>query len=344
MSSSSNPNGVVINGTTIYGAAPSLQGVSGATSTTAPAATNALTLVRLGAYATTNDPATSASPNAEVVAYDATTNRLYVQNTNENRIEIVTISSAGGLTKTGEILLPGLDQYGAVNSVAVSNGLVAVAYANAAGDQPGRVAFFDAAGALLKTVPVGVGPDQVVFTRDGTKLLVANEGEQASASSNPVGGVSIIDVANGGASATVVTTVGFEGLNGSEAALRAQGLALSPNVSASADIEPEYIAISPDNRFAYVTLQEVNGVAVIDLANPGTAPIAIQPLGAVNHSLAGNEFDASDRDGPNSTASIRIAATPSGTPIYGLLQPIRWRASRPAGQPTSSLPTRATSG
>lgn len=321
MSSSPNPNGVVIGGTTIYGAAPSLQGLSGATSTTAPAATNALTLVRLGAYAATNDPTTGASPNAEVVAYDATTNRLYVQNTNESRIEIVSISSAGAMTKTGEILLPGLDQYGAVNSVAVSNGLVAVAYANATGDQPGRVAFFDATGTLLSTVTVGVGPDQVVFTRDGTKLLVANEGEQASANSNPVGGISIIDVSGGGAAAAVLTTVGFDGLNGSEATLRAQGLALSPNVSAAADIEPEYIAISPDNRFAYVTLQEVNGVAVIDLANPGTAPIAIQPLGAVNHSLAGNEFDASDRDGPNGTASIRIATTPSGAPIYGLLQP-----------------------
>ncbi|KMO39732.1 5'-nucleotidase [Methylobacterium variabile] len=313
--------GTRINGTAIYDVAPSLQGLSGATATTPPTATNALQLVRLGAYATTNDAATSAAPNAEVVAYDSTTSRLYVQNTNENRIEIVALDAAGALTKTGEILLSGLEQYGAVNSVAVFNGLVAVAYANTTGDAAGRVALFNADGTLLRSLTVGVGPDQIVFTRDGSRLLVANEGEQASAGSNPVGSVSIIDVSGGAASAAVTGTVGFEGLNGAEATLRARGLAITPGNAAAADIEPEYIAISPDNRFAYVTLQEVNGVAVIDLANPGTAPIAIQPLGAVNHSLPGNEFDASDRDGTGGTASIRIASTPANAPIYGLLQP-----------------------
>ncbi|MGE7416082.1 ExeM/NucH family extracellular endonuclease, partial [Methylobacterium tarhaniae] len=313
--------GTRIDGTAIFEAAPSLQGQSGATATTPPTATNALQLVRLGAYATTNDTATQAAPNAEVVAYDSTTSRLYVQNTNENRIEIVALDAAGGLRKTGEILLSGLDQYGAVNSVAVFNGLVAVAYANATGDAAGRVALFDADGTLQRSLTVGVGPDQIVFTRDGSRLLVANEGEQASQASNPVGSVSIIDVSGGPANAAVATTVGFGGLDGAEATLRARGLAITPGKAASADIEPEYIAISPDNRFAYVTLQEVNAVAVIDLANPGTAPIAIQPLGAVDHSLAGNEFDASDRDGAGGTASIRIAATPAGTPIVGLLQP-----------------------
>lgn len=313
--------GTRVNGITIFDAAPSLQGLSGATATAAPIPTNALQLVRLGAYATTNDPATQAAPNAEVVAYDSTTSRFYIQNTNEGRIEIVALDAAGTLSKTGEILLSGLEQYGSVNSVAVFNGLVAVAYANTTGDAPGRVALFNADGSLLRSLTVGVGPDQLTFTRDGGRILVANEGEQATAGSNPVGGISIIDVSGGAANAAVTATVGFDGLNGSEAALRARGLAITPGNSAAADIEPEYIAISPDNRFAYVTLQEVNGVAIIDLANPGTAPIAIQPLGAVNHSLAGNEFDASDRDGPNGSTAIRIAATPANAPIYGLLQP-----------------------
>ena len=61
---------------------------------------------------------------------------------------------------------------------------------------------------------------------------------------------------------------------------------------------------------------------MIDLVSAtATKPIAILPLGAVNHALAGNEFDASDRDGPGNTASIHIAATPLETPIFGLLQP-----------------------
>ena len=277
--------------------------------------------MRLGGYATTNDPATTLPANAEVVAYDRTTGSLYIQNTNENRIEIVGISASGQMAKTGEILLTGLEQYGSVNSVAVSNGLVAVAYANATGDQPGRVALFNATGTLLNSVSVGIGPDQIVFTSDGSKLLVANEGEQFTTASNPLGSVSILDLSGGATSATVTATVGFDALNGSEAALRAKGLAVTAGKVSAADIEPEYIALSPDNRFAYVTLQEVNGVAVIDLTNPGTAPIAIQPLGSVNHSLPGNEFDASDRDGATGGTSIRIANTPVNAPIYGLLQP-----------------------
>ncbi|MFF8802830.1 MULTISPECIES: ExeM/NucH family extracellular endonuclease [unclassified Methylobacterium] len=311
----------VINGVAVFDPAASLQGFQGATATTPPSPTGALQLVRLGSYATTNDPATSATANAEVVAYDRTTGSLYIQNTNENRIEIVAIGADGAMTKSGEIRLAGLDQYGSVNSVAVSNGLIAVAYANAAGDQPGRVALFDGAGTLLKSVTVGVGPDQIVFTSDGTKLLVAYEGEQFTGANNPVGSVSILDLSGGAANASVSATVGFGALDGSEATLRAKGFAITAGKSAAADIEPEYIALSPDNRFAYVTLQEVNGIAVIDLANPGTAPIAVQPLGSVNHSLPGNEFDASDRDGTGGTASIRIANTPANAPIYGLLQP-----------------------
>ncbi|GMA76466.1 hypothetical protein GCM10025880_28830 [Methylorubrum aminovorans] len=170
--------GTRIDGITVFDAAPSLQGLSGATATAAPAATNALQLVRLGAYAATNDPATQAAPNAEVVAYDSTTSRLYIQNTGENRIEIVALDATRALTKTGEIGLSGLEQYGAVNSVAVFNGLVAVAYANATGDAPGRVALFNADGTLLRSLTVGVGPDQIVFTRDGGRLLVANEGSR----------------------------------------------------------------------------------------------------------------------------------------------------------------------
>ncbi|WP_204279930.1 hypothetical protein, partial [Serratia marcescens] len=67
-------------------------------------------------------------------------------------IEIAAITAAGAIEKTGEILLSGLEGYGAVNSVAVFNGLVAVAYANPVGDQPGRVALFDAAGNLQRTL------------------------------------------------------------------------------------------------------------------------------------------------------------------------------------------------
>lgn len=58
-------------------------------------------------------------------------------------------------------------------------------------------------------------------------------------------------------------------------------------------MEPEYITFR-GNGTAVVTLQEANAFATIDI---GTATVTdIQPLGTKNHSLAGNELDASDSD------------------------------------------------
>lgn len=58
------------------------------------------------------------------------------------------------------------------------------------------------------------------------------------------------------------------------------------------DFEPEYIAIEKDGSRAFVTLQEANAVAVLDLSlNAFTEIIG---LGAKDFSLPGNEFDPKD--------------------------------------------------
>ena len=229
-------------------------------------------------------------------------------------IEIIDISSTGLLSKVGEIDLSSLTEFGNANSVAVKNGIVAVAYANSTAGDNGYVALFNTAGVLQGApIEVGVLPDMVTFTPDGTRILVANEAEAVSTTNNANGTISIIDLSNGAASATVQTTIDFTALNESEAALDGPlGLSLFPGQSASADIEPEYIAVSPDGTRAYVTLQEVNAVAVIDLTNPAaTSPLAILPLGSIDRSLAGNQFDPSDQDG------IDIG----NWPVQSLLQP-----------------------
>jgi 2',3'-cyclic-nucleotide 2'-phosphodiesterase (5'-nucleotidase family) len=152
------------------------------------------------------------------------------------------------------------------------------------------------------------------------KLLVANEGEALSAN----GSISIIDLSGGAAAAFVSNTIGFSSLNGAEAVLRDRGVQVIPGQPAAGDIEPEYITISADGTRAYVTLQEVNSVAVIDLTNPtADRPIAIQALGTVNFNVPGNAIDPSDQDGPpvppsaTGTASINIR----NVPVQGLLQP-----------------------
>jgi hypothetical protein len=136
----------------------------------------------------------------------------------------------------------------------------------------------------------------VTFTRDGQKVLVANEGEpNDDYSVDPEGSVSIIDLSNGVASATV-TTAGFSGFNADQTDLETAGLRVfGPGATLAQDLEPEYIAVSIDNTKAWVALQENNAVAELDIEAGEIT--AIVPLGFKDHSIIGNELDASNDDG-----------------------------------------------
>ncbi len=286
--------GTLINGQTVFAQSDSTLTGSAAV----PVATNAIQLTRLGNLAGTGATATG---RAESVAFNAANATLYVTNVPAQAIDRYVINADGSLTLGAPISLSGLTQYGAVNSVAVRGGIIAVTYDNVTAGTGGYVVLFDTAtGTLQRTLQVGATPDQVVFTPDGTRILIANEAEAVSNLNNAPGSISIIDVSGGAAAATIQSTISFAGLNGSEAALRTAGIPIYAGQQAGNDIEPEYITVSPDGTRAYVTLQEVNGVAVIDLTNSTlTAPIAILPLGYVDRNLAGNQFDPSDQNGIN---------------------------------------------
>ncbi len=318
--------GNVVGGITILEEAASLQGAQGATSTTPPAGSNALHLTRIGSYDSGNG-----AGGAESVSYDHTSHRAFVTNAAADRIDIVDLSNPAHPVKFGEIPLGALTGYGEVNSVAVKNGVVAVAIQNSDATQDGVVRLYDTNGNFIKQITAGVLPDQLTFSPDGSKLLVANEAEPASATANAAGSISIIDMSGGAAAATVINTIGFGSLDGHEAQLESLGLSLlgqrqtgaipvdAAQLTASKDIEPEYIAVSPDGTRAYVTLQEVNAVAVIDLTDPAAdRPIAILPLGSIDRSLPGNEFDGSDRDFVgNNNGAINL----QNWPVHSLLQP-----------------------
>jgi YVTN family beta-propeller protein len=229
---------------------------------------------------------------AEISAYDSTSKRLFVVNAQAATIDILDLSDPTSPVKISQIAV---GSFGAVaNSVAVKNGTIAVAVQAVDKTNPGKVVFYDANGTYLKDVQVGALPDMLTFSPDGSKVLVANEGESATV--DPEGSVSIIDLSGGVNNLTQanVTTASFTSFNGSEAQLRADGVRIFPGKTAAQDIEPEYIAVAADGQTAYVTLQENNSVAVIDIS---TATVTeVQPLGLKDHSLAGNGLDASDRD------------------------------------------------
>jgi hypothetical protein len=83
-----------------------------------------------------------------------------------------------------------------------------------------------------------------------------------------------------------------------------------PGASVSQDLEPEYVAVR--GRTAYVTLQENNAVAVIDI--PSVTVLRIAAMGLKDHSLRGNALEASDQ-APNGPLDIR------SWPVHGMYQP-----------------------
>jgi hypothetical protein len=253
------------------------------------------------------------SIGAEIVAYDRATRRAFAINSTDNTLAVLDLSnpSAPILHETVS-----LAPYGAgLNSVAVHNGLVAAAVEASPKTDPGRVVFINAATLqVMGSVVVGALPDMLTFDGDGRRVLVANEGEPVdylAGSVDPEGTVSIIDLAQGVASASV-RSVDFRAF--SRDALNAQGIRVfGPGATAAQDLEPEYITVQ--GRTAWVTLQEANAVAVIDV--PTATVQEILPLGLKDHSLSANALDPSDQDSGTGAAAIKIAAWP----VLGMHQP-----------------------
>ncbi|MDD1415240.1 choice-of-anchor I family protein, partial [Dolichospermum sp. ST_con] len=261
---------------------------------------------------------------AEISAFDSGSNRLFV--VAGNTIEFYTVSTTGTLALAGSLTPTITPPVGAAlihNSVAVKNGVVAVAYAvqnsTTLAQLTGKVAFFNAGnGSFINAVDVGALPDMLTFTPDGTKVLVANEGEPNSYgqgnSVDPEGSVSIINIAGGVASATV-QTADFTSFNSQIASLKAAGVRITgPGSTVAQDLEPEYIAVSPDGLTATITLQENNAIAILDIASATITQIL--PLGAKNYNLPGNGIDASDQD-----STINGGINIQNWPVFGLYQP-----------------------
>ncbi|MBN2163102.1 MAG: choice-of-anchor I family protein [Pontiellaceae bacterium] len=233
---------------------------------------------------------------AEIVAYDKASQRLFVSNANENTLDVLNIAdpSAPSLITKVDLRAYG----GGVNSVAVFNGVVAAACQADPKQDPGTVVFLDIDGAYIVSVQVGSLPDMLTYTPDGNAVLVANEGEpNDDYTVDPEGSVSIIDLSGGVENVTQsnVKTVSFAPFNSRLNMLRrAQVRIYGPNATVAQDLEPEYIAVDPDGRTAYVTLQENNALAMIDIKHARVK--RIKSFGYKWHVLPGNGFDGSDKD------------------------------------------------
>ena len=259
----------------------------------APIASKQIELNYLGFF----DPSGNNNSSTEIVVHDPTTQRLFTISSLTDVFDIIDFSNptAPNVIKTVNML-----PYGGITSVAVKNGIIAVASPNGSNaQQNGSVVFFDIDGNFIKQVNVGVLPDMITFTPDGTKVMTANEGEPNDAYTvDPEGSISIIDITGGipNLLQSNVTTLSLAVFNGQEAALAASGVRKVKSTSTLAqDLEPEYIAISADSQKAWVSCQENNAVIEINLAAKTLGNI--WGLGQKDMSIPGNGFDASDTNG-----------------------------------------------
>ncbi|MFN5885384.1 MAG: choice-of-anchor I domain-containing protein, partial [Bacteroidota bacterium] len=129
---------------------------------------------------------------------------------------------------------------------------------------------------FISKVKAGANADHIIFTPDGKKLLCANEGEpNVGYTIDPEGSISIIDLSGGASSLTQanVQTAGFTAFNAPatiDPNIRILGRiqsggAFLRNSTVAEDLEPEYIAVSDDNSTAWVTCQENNALAVVNI-------------------------------------------------------------------------------
>lgn len=169
---------------------------------------------------------------------------------------------------------------------------------------------------LVREVEVGCMPDGIAFNSTGTMLVVANEGEatndyqiQGEWVDRP-GSISLIAIGGSPGNETFSTSE----LSFADLALP-EGVRISGKAGLSTratDIEPESVAVL--GRNAYVTLQENNAVAKVNLVTRSIERIFA--LGSVDFSS--QLVDISDQDG---SSGGRLIKPVFGNSVRGLRMP-----------------------
>ena len=266
--------------------------------------------------------------SAEIATFHAGSKRVFATNGVKNTIDIFDISDVSNPKKVGSVAL---SPYGNdVTSVAAGKDVV-VAVVNVADKfsatgvpttTNGKIVVFDTNGKVLSSPDVlGVLPDSVSFAPNGTTALVAIEAQPVCAkddpataakedtdytkASDPVGGVTVVDLSN--PSAPVLRFAGFDQFTVSE--MRAKGIAVSSVVNnVSKDFEPEFVS-AVDNNYAYVTIQEANAIGKLNIQSATFESITR----AFESRVARVARDTSDRDagaGPRTYANVIGASQP----------------------------------
>ena len=289
---------------------------------------------------------------AEIVQFHKASNSAFAVNAAENRIEVISLVNlpvaavGNGITDDSLSSVPftfpgsvnvkdsnGNDvsmALGEANSIAIHGDLLAIAVAAPVKTDNGAVLFYtlnaNGSGTFVKAVAVGALPDMLTFTPDGSRVLVANEGEpDTDYNVDPEGSISVIDL-TGGSPADLAQSINLSSdmvfssdlLSGTDydtdakrrALLQAAGVKFAgpAGTTVAQDLEPEYITVSADSKKAWVSLQEANAIGIIDLTD---MTIEVKALGLKDWGKYQLDFTNEDE-----VASFRSLPN-----VYGLYQP-----------------------
>lgn len=287
-----------------------------------------LTMTQIGRYT-----APGGLTAAEIVSYNKIKHKAYVINGAEKSLDIVDLnglqsaesgSGIQALTSESRITLAALGLADSVTestysyrydmtSVAVSPTgeyvALAIPYAKKSYDADltkektiehyaGKIVLLNETDGSIKQFEAGSLPDMVTFTPDGTKILVANEGEpNFDYSQDPEGSITVVDLASGVDNAVVhqVSLDRPDSIFDANVRIFPKGHAAANSAERARDLEPEYISVDSSGNYAFITLQENNSIAALNLRT--LAVERVSGLGLKDHSLTGNELDTSDKDG-----------------------------------------------
>ena len=289
---------------------------------------------------------------AEIVQFHKASKSAFAINAAQNRIEVIPLSalpvtsvgspvSDDSLTSTAFTFpdsvtvknAAGNDvtiNLGEANSIAIYADMLAIAVAAPLKTDNGAVLFYSLSatgvGTFVKAVSVGALPDMLTFTPDGSKVLVANEGEpDTDYLADPEGSVSVIGPSDG-VPADVAATINltsnmvfssdlldetnYDTDTKRRALLQAAGVKFAgpAGTTVAQDLEPEYITVSADSKKAWVSLQEANAIGILDLTD---MTIEVKALGLKDWSQYSMDYTNEDE-----VPSFRKLPG-----VYGLYQP-----------------------
>lgn len=242
----------------------------------------------------------------EIVAYNQATEWAYAINGQSGKLAAIPLAGLTAGAHVEELTGTEIDvkalveaedstfQYGDMTSVAISPDSTTLAAALQAqgSNDAGRVALFtceeDGSLTLEALVETGAQPDMVTFAGDSV-VLTADEGEPREGYgediADPKGSVTVVDV-----EAQESTVVDFSAFDSQRDQLAEDGIVLKKGSAPSVDLEPEYIAVSGGK--GYVTLQENNAIAVLDIESQAFE--GVYSAGFEDHSTTAIDLDKKD--------------------------------------------------